>query len=189
MCVWTARCTTLKNTQKVDIFEESELLRFSQNRNFRKLTTDFENRSKRQDASFWTLTTRPYLQSKFIPYCKRKFPPMLHTSGFIVKFWNFNNTVFMRKKNPENIIKTLYSWFKNTKNFGIFGLIVLSTQLHEEVHWLFLIAGNGDFRALSVDFISGLIATNLLGLLNHMLVSSGTFSGIFFLINIMLLKF
>ena len=29
-----------------------------------------------------------------------------------------------------------------------FSDVVFSTQLHEQMHWLFLIAGNGDFRAL-----------------------------------------
>ena len=30
VCVWTARCTTLKNTPKVDMFEETDFLWFSQ---------------------------------------------------------------------------------------------------------------------------------------------------------------
>ena len=47
VCMWTARYTTMKNTQNVDMFEETDFLRFSQNHNFRKLTTDFENRTKR----------------------------------------------------------------------------------------------------------------------------------------------
>ena len=36
------------------------------------------------------------------------------------------------------------------------------------------------FLFLSVDFVSGLIATKFLALLNHELLSSGTFSGILF---------
>ena len=47
VCVWTARRYTLKNTQKVDIFEEMDFFYdFVKNRYFRKLTIDFENRTK-----------------------------------------------------------------------------------------------------------------------------------------------
>ena len=72
---------------------------------------------------------------------------------------------------------------------GIFGMVLFC--LHsctKKCIDFFLISDNGDFKALnfflSVDFISGLIATTFLGLLNHKLVSSETFSGIFLVINV-----
>ena len=37
---------------------------------------------------------------------------------------------------------------KQTLKTEIIELVVLSAQLHEEMHWSFLIAGNGAFRAL-----------------------------------------
>ena len=51
-CEWLGapywKTLTLKNIKKVDIFKETEFLRFSKrNCNFRNLTTDFENRTKR----------------------------------------------------------------------------------------------------------------------------------------------
>ena len=55
----------------------------------------------------------------------------------------------MKNNIPEPVIKSLYWWFKSTENFEMFGLVVWSIQLHGEMHWLFLIAGNGDFRALT----------------------------------------
>ena len=43
-----------------------------------------------------------------------------------------------KKKNRACYKKHLLM-IKSTENFGNFGLVVLSTQLHEEMHWLFLI--------------------------------------------------
>ena len=153
--MWTARCTTLKNTKTwIDICEETEFLLLSQKPQFSK--TDYRSwksykASSRDESmrSFGRWTLSHIIQSKFKPFCKQKFPPILHTSSLNAKFWNFNNTVFIRKKNPENVIKSLYRWFKSSENFGIFGLVVFSTQLHEQMHRPFLIAGNGDLRALT----------------------------------------
>ena len=39
VCMWTARCTILKNTQNVANFEETEFLQFSQKSQFPK--TDY----------------------------------------------------------------------------------------------------------------------------------------------------
>ena len=127
------------------------------------------------------------LQSKFSSFCNRKFPPISHPSGLNAKFWNFSNTVDMRKKYSRQCYQTSFWWFKSTKIFGIFVLVVLSTQLHEEMrqtHGLFLIAGNGDFRALTFVPLSRLHFwsdwMNFLGLLKHKLVSSETLSRILF---------
>ena len=57
--------------------------------------------------------------------------------------------MYAKQNVPKNVIKSLNWWFKSTENFRIFGLAVLSTQLHQEMDWLFLIASNGDFRALT----------------------------------------
>ena len=48
VCVWTAMCTSLKNSKKDAIFEKRIFYDFLKNCNFRKLTTDFENRTKFQ---------------------------------------------------------------------------------------------------------------------------------------------
>ena len=62
---------------------------------------------RRKHASCWAWTTRLYLQSKFSPFCNRKFPSISHAFGLNVKIRNFNNTVFMRKNIPENVIRAL----------------------------------------------------------------------------------
>ena len=147
---------------------------------------------KSYKASSWDQSTRLFglyplghtIQNKFSPFCNLKFPPILHTSGLNAKFWHFNNTVVMRKKIPENVIKNLYWWFKSTENFGIFGLVFCLHSCTKKCTDLFslqamVILGHKHLF-LSVDFISGLIATNFLGLLNHKLVNSKTFSGFFF---------
>ena len=104
--MWTARRTIPKNTQKVDIFEEIEFLGFSQNSQFSKTDHRFWKSYKASisDQSMHLFGRWPLghtLPSKFSPFSNRKFSPFLHTSGLSTKFWNFFNTVFMRKK---------YSW-------------------------------------------------------------------------------
>ena len=58
--------------------------------------------------------------------------------------------VFMRKIIPENVIKSLYWFFKRTENIEIIGLVVLSTQLHEEMLWRFPFAYTRDYSVLFV---------------------------------------
>ena len=47
VCMWSACCNRLKNTQKVEISDEN-FYKFLKNRIFQKLTTDLENRRKLQ---------------------------------------------------------------------------------------------------------------------------------------------
>ena len=70
-------------------------------------------------------------------------------TGLSAKVWNFISTVFMRKKYFRKCYqKPLLMIEKHFKLENI-GLVVLSTQFHEERHWQFPIAGNGAFRALT----------------------------------------
>ena len=84
--MWPAWCTRLKNTQKVEIAEETELLRISQKSRFPKIDFRFwklyEASSWHQKYVFFGLGAQGYtLQSKFGPFCNRKFPPISLTSG------------------------------------------------------------------------------------------------------------
>ena len=119
---------------------------FIKNRIFRKLTTGLENRTKRQtDTKACVFLDLGFiLQSKFSQFCNpfRTLP---------VWAQNIENSIarYSHEKNiiPENVIKSLYYWFKSTENFKIIGLVVLSTQLNEEMHSRFHTACNGAFRA------------------------------------------
>ena len=82
------------------------------------------------------------LQGKFSPLCNWKFPPILHSSGLNENF-EFSITRYLCEIFPKTL-SSLYWWLNCTANLGFFRL-VFSTQ----VHWLFHIAGNGDFRALT----------------------------------------
>ena len=63
--MWLAWCIRLKNTQKVDISDKAAFYESLKNHSFRKLTTDFENRTKCQVETkpcvVFIWTTRPYL--------------------------------------------------------------------------------------------------------------------------------
>ena len=67
-----------KTVKKMIFFKKQIFYYFLKHHNFRKLTTDFENRTKRKAetkaASFWMLITRPYptkqVQSHFWFECK-----------------------------------------------------------------------------------------------------------------------
>ena len=52
------------------------------------------------------------------------------------------------------LLKAFIDDSKALKTLKLSDWIFLSTQLHEEMHWCFPIAGNGAFRALIFDFIS-----------------------------------
>ena len=114
-----------------------------------------------QHASFWTWT------KKAIPYTASAvhFATISRTYGLNAQIRNFINMILTRKNIPENVIKSLYWWFKRTGNCEIIGLVVLSTRLNEEMHSRFRTADNSSFRTLTlllwVDFISDLIATKL----------------------------
>ena len=103
VCVWTAMCTTLKKQSKSWHFWRNRMFTiFSKIAIFKnwlqilKIVQSVKLRPKH--AFFWTLTTRPYLQSRFSPFYNWKFQPILHISGLNSKFWIFNNTVVMRVK-------------------------------------------------------------------------------------------
>ena len=66
------------------------------------------------------------------------------------------------------ISETVIKRFKNTEHFEAIGLVVWSTQLHEEMHLRFLIAGNG---APLCVLISGLTVAKFIVPLLHKLVS------------------
>ena len=96
---------------------------FLKNRIFRKLTTDFQNRTQRPantkacvilDVDHKVI---PYRISS-VPICDQNFAPILHHSGLSAKYWNFNNTVFMRKnkKLPENVSKLTNLWFSSLQS-------------------------------------------------------------------------
>ena len=97
-------------------------------------------------AFFRTWTTRLYptdpvksiLKSEISTY----FP-----HEFSAKIQYFNNLLFMRK----NIFSKLLSkpTIDDFENFKIIGLVVLSTQLHDEIHSRFPTAGNDAFTAVS----------------------------------------
>ena len=107
-CMWTARWTTLKNTYNVDIFEQSEFLRFSQtsqcpnsdrldmtlavDRTVKPQLTQTDHRFWKSYKAFsWDQNMRLFgrwplghtLESKFNLFCNRNF---LHTSGLSTKF-------------------------------------------------------------------------------------------------------
>ena len=52
--------------------------------------------------------------------------------------------------------KPLYWWLKSSEKLNIFGLVLLSTKLHEEMHWRFPIAGNVALRALTFVPLCGI---------------------------------
>ena len=59
----TARCNTLKNSKKDEIFKKRILYDFIKNRSFRKLTTAskiVQSVKLRPKHASWTLITRPY---------------------------------------------------------------------------------------------------------------------------------
>ena len=94
------------------------------------------------------------------------------------------------------MLLSLYWWFKRTENFEVIGLVVLSTQLHEEMDLRFPITCNRDYSVFrTLTFISlfrfyfYLIATKFLVRLNHKLMSFETYSGIFFFVDTVLFKF
>ena len=125
---------------------------FLKNPIFRKVTTDFENHTKRQaetkECIFYDVdksTLQPEISS--------------HTSGLGAKIRNFKNTVKnnnnekkkkkKKKKKThthththiktittttQNVIKSLYWLFKSTGNFGIIGLFGLATQSREKCY-------------------------------------------------------
>ena len=100
--MWTDWCARWKNTQNVDIFEETDFLRFSQKSHFPKtvqilkIVQSVNLRPKHASFGRWPLDHA--LQKKFCPFCNWKFPPISHTSGLNATFWNFNNTVLMKEK-------------------------------------------------------------------------------------------
>ena len=139
--MWTAMCTILKNTQKVDMFEQTKFLGFSHNSQFSKTDHRFWKSYK---AFSWDQAVRLFghlplghtLQSKFFPFCNQKCPPFLHT------IWVQNVEISITPYPREKILfqKMLSKAFiddsQKHRKLGIFGLVVLSTQLHEEIRAL-----------------------------------------------------
>ena len=89
--LWTAWSTRLKNTQKVEIAEETEFLRLSKKSHFLKIDYRFWNL---YEASSWDQKcvfldvehkTIPYRASS-VHFCNRKFPPLSHISIWVQKF-------------------------------------------------------------------------------------------------------
>ena len=135
-----------------------------------------------QASSGYKRTPRLYptkqVQSVLQPQISIHFAHFL----FECKQWKMSMTRYSwEKTHSRKCYKSLYWWFKRTENFEIIGLVVLSTQLHEEMHAIkIIVLLEHEFWFHAVDFISGLTATKFLVRLNHESMNFETFSGIFF---------
>ena len=118
-----------KNTQKVRISEETEFRKIAISE---EVTTDFENLEKRQAETKACGLLDMY--HKAIPYkaSSVRFATAHFHPFHIIPVW-MQNGIHETKIIHENVIKSLYWWFKRTGNFEIIGIVVLSTQLHEEL--------------------------------------------------------
>ena len=126
--ILTAWCIRLKNTEKVDISEETEFLtNFYKIAFSEKVTTDFENRAKRQAE------TQTYIMfdmdHKAIPFrassvhLQPKISILFACFRSECKQLNISVSRYAWKKiSPKNFIRSLYWWFKRTENFEIIGL-------------------------------------------------------------------
>ena len=155
--MWTA---WWKNPKKVEISDETEFLRISQHRHFRKVTTQIEKHAKRQDetkarafldmyhmAIPYKASSVHFATANFYPF--RTFPVWMQT----IK--TFINTVFMRENHSRKCYQKPLLIIQKNGNIEIFGIVVLYTQLHEEMHWRFPIANNSDYCAFrTLIFVS-----------------------------------
>ena len=128
--MWTVRCTTLKTTKRVNIFEKTDFYNFLKTRNFRKLNTDFENRTKRPAETKACILLDVYplghtLQSKFIPFYNQTFPLISLTSGLSAKIKTFSNTVFTRKEIFPKMFQSLL----------MYGSIAPESSLQSDQKW------------------------------------------------------
>ena len=138
-CMWTALGTTLKNIKKVEISEETEFLRIFQKSHFPKSDYRFW---KSYFVSSWDQSTSLFGHGPQGYTCKEQVQSILHQEISI----HFAHFRFECKKLEISI--TRYSWEKKCSrkcyqkpllmlqkhwNFEIIGLVVLSTQLHEEI--------------------------------------------------------
>ena len=113
VCMWTARCPTVKNTQKVYIYGLFKSHNFQKGYRFWKSYTASSWDEIMHVSGRWPQGHT--IHSKFSPFCNQTFASTLHTSGLKAKVWNFNNAVFMRKQNPENVCELPNLWFKSAR--------------------------------------------------------------------------
>ena len=131
---------------------KTEFVRLSQKSHFSETDYRFWKSYKTSD---WDQMLRRFgrrplgytLQSNLSQFCKRKFPPISHTSGLSAKIRYFNNMVFMRK----NLFPKMSSkaFIGNSKALKTLKLSDWLFYLHSCTK--IPIAPNGGFRALTFD--------------------------------------
>ena len=130
-----------KTLKKFKFFKKWNFYDFHTNRNFRKLTTDFENRTKRH-ASFWTLTARQnpteQVQSVLQPEISTHFAHFRFECK-ILKFQEhriYAEKYYSRKCYQMSLLMNQKHWKLWNFRSGCFAYIVARKR-----RWPFLIAG------------------------------------------------
>ena len=121
VCMWTAWCTILKNTkQNLKILKKHIFYDFLKYRIFRKLITDFENRTKRQaetkecvvlDADHWEIADR----ASSVHFATGHFHPFRTLPVWVQKFeiW-----IIIISVNVSDLTNLCNLWLKRVRNLG-----------------------------------------------------------------------
>ena len=105
---------------------------------YRKLTTDFENRTKRSvvikvSVFFWTLATRTYPTEQAQSFLQQDISTHFVHFRFECKILKFQSQVFMREKNSRKCFRAHLFMFQKPKKFVAIGPETKSTERNKSL--------------------------------------------------------